>query len=78
MPGVHGAVAPTGSQWRRGGFALVDAFPVADGSTSAGRDTITNVRSVGARCSAAGVRVGGIGAENADFVVSDLRKLPAR
>jgi len=35
--GVHGAVAPTGPQWQRDGTVLVEAFPNADGSTSAGR-----------------------------------------
>ena len=75
VSGVHGAVAPTGSQWRRGGFVLVDAFPVADGSTSAGRDTITNVRT-SAHALAAGVRVGGIGAENADFVSAIYGSFP--
>ena len=75
VPGVHGAVAPTGSQWRRGGAAVVDAFPVADGSTSAGRDTITNVRTV-AHGVGAGVRVGGIGAENADFVSAIYGSFP--
>jgi RND superfamily putative drug exporter len=76
VPGVHGAVAPAGPQWRRGGVAVVDAFPVADGSTSAGRDTITNVRSA-AHASGAGVRVGGIGAENADFVSAIYGSFPA-
>jgi RND superfamily putative drug exporter len=75
VPGVHGAVAPTGSQWRRGGAAVVDAFPVADGSTSAGRDTITNA-STAAHARGAGVRVGGIGAENADFVSAIYGSFP--
>jgi putative drug exporter of the RND superfamily len=65
--GVHGAVAPAGPQWRRDGVALVDAFPVADGSTTAGRDAISAVRSA-AHAVGPGVRVGGIGAENEDFV----------
>ena len=75
VPGVHGATAPTGSQWRRAGVAIVDAFPVADGSTSAGRDTITNVRNA-AHASGPGVRVGGIGAENADFVSAIYGSFP--
>ena len=74
-PGVHGAVAPAGAEWRRDGVALVDAFPNADGSTSAGRDAITYVRSV-AHASGAGVRVGGIGAENADFVSAIYGSFP--
>ena len=75
VPGVHGAVAPSGSQWRRGGFALIDAFPLADGSTTAGRDTLTNARTA-AHAAGAGVRVGGIGAENADFVSAIYGSFP--
>jgi RND superfamily putative drug exporter len=75
VPGVHGAVAPAGSQWQRHGVAVVDAFPVADGSTAAGRDAITHVRSA-AHASGAGVRVGGIGAENADFVSAIYGSFP--
>jgi len=75
VPGVHGSIAPTGPQWRRRGLAVLDAFPVSDGSTSAGRDTITNVRTA-AHASGAGVRVGGIGAENADFVSAIYGSFP--
>ena len=75
VSGVHGAIAPTGPQWRRAGVAVVDAFPSADGSTSAGRDTITSVRTA-AHASGAGVRVGGIGAENADFVSAIYGSFP--
>ncbi len=75
VPGVHGAVAPAGPQWRRAGVAVVDAFPAADGSSSAGRDTIANVRTV-AHASGGGVRVGGIGAENADFVSAIYGSFP--
>jgi putative drug exporter of the RND superfamily len=67
VAGVHGAVAPVGGQWRRDGTALVDAFAVADSSTSDGQHTIDRVRTA-AHDLGAGVRVGGIGAENQDFV----------
>jgi RND superfamily putative drug exporter len=75
VSGVHGAVAPVSAQWRRDGTALVDAIPTADGSTSAGRDTVTAVRDV-AHDAGAGVRVGGIGAENADFVSAIYGSFP--
>jgi putative drug exporter of the RND superfamily len=75
VPGVHGSIAPAGPQWRRRGLAVLDAFPVSDGSTSAGRDTITNVRTA-AHASGAGVRVGRIGAENADFVSAIYGSFP--
>jgi putative drug exporter of the RND superfamily len=67
VPGVHGALAPAGGQWRRNGTAVLDVLGVADPSTSAGGDTLTRVRSA-ARSLDADVRVGGTGAENQDFV----------
>ncbi len=67
LPGVHGAVAPGGRQWQRSGTALVNVLPLADGSSAAGRETIDRVRDA-AHAAGPGVRVGGIGAENADFV----------
>jgi RND superfamily putative drug exporter len=65
--GVHGAVAPASPQWRRNGTAVADVFGVADESTSAGTATIDRVRT-DAHALGDGVRVGGIGAENQDFV----------
>jgi putative drug exporter of the RND superfamily len=67
VPGVQGAVAPAGVQWRRGGTAVLDVLGVADPSTSAGGDTLTRVQAA-ARALGDDVRVGGTGAENKDFV----------
>jgi RND superfamily putative drug exporter len=67
VPGMHGAVAPVGGQWQRAGVAEVDAFAVADTSTSAGADTLARAQSA-AHGVGRGVRVGGVGAENKDFV----------
>jgi putative drug exporter of the RND superfamily len=67
VDGVHGAFAATGLQWQRHGLAIVDAIPIADGSTDAGRATIDRVRTV-AHGIAPTVKVGGLGAENRDFV----------
>jgi RND superfamily putative drug exporter len=75
VPGVHGAFTATGPAWQRDGSTVVDAIPVADGSTSTGRDTITAVRTA-AHATAAGARVGGIGAENADFVSAIYGSFP--
>jgi putative drug exporter of the RND superfamily len=75
VSGVHGAFADASPQWQRNGTAVVDAFPVADGSTSAGRDTITNVRTAVHDADRA-VRVGGTGAENADFVSAIYGSFP--
>ena len=74
-PGVHGSLAPANAAWQRGGTAVVDAIPVADGSTPAGRDTITAVRDAAHDLGPA-VRVGGIGAENADFVSAIYGSFP--
>jgi RND superfamily putative drug exporter len=66
VPGVHGVVAPAGLQWNRLGTSIVDAIPTAETATAAGRDTVTAVRN--AAHAAPPTAVGGIGAQNADFV----------
>ncbi len=75
VPGVHGAFAVQSPQWQRAGTAVVDAIPFADGSTSAGRDTIKAARSA-AHGVGSNVRVGGIGAENEDFVSAIYGSFP--
>jgi RND superfamily putative drug exporter len=75
VAGVKGAFAPTGPQWQRAGTAVVDALPSADGSTSAGRDAIDNVRTA-AHAVGPGVKVGGIGAEDQDFVSAIYSSFP--
>ena len=71
VPHIHGAVAPTGPQWRTSGpggqAAEVLAFSVPDGSSSAGRDTLAAVRTA-AHGTGDDVRVGGITAQNEDFI----------
>jgi len=64
--GVHGAVAPASAQWRHAGAAVVEAFPVEDGSSGAGRETIDRVRD--AAHASGEVRLGGLGAQNQDFI----------
>ncbi len=78
VPGVHGAVAPAGSAWRRHGYAVIDVMPVADGSTAAGRDAIANVRSAAHAIDSPGpgLRVGGLGPEDADFVSAIYGSFP--
>jgi putative drug exporter of the RND superfamily len=75
LAGVHGAVAPGGAEWQRAGTAVIDAFPVADGSTSAGTATVDRVRTA-AHALGARIRVGGIGAENQDFVSAIYGSFP--
>ncbi len=75
VQGVHGAVAPALPSWRRAGTAVIDALSVADNSTPAGRDAIKRVRIVAHTVSPA-ARVGGIGAENADFTSAIYGSFP--
>lgn len=64
VPGVRDAVAPTGPVWRRDGTAMVDVQPVQESGTTAGKQTIADVRATAAEMK---VQVGGIGPENLDF-----------
>jgi RND superfamily putative drug exporter len=67
VPGVHGAVAPASPQWRHNGVAVVDALQTPDGSSAAGRDVLDRVRAVTDQLGD-GVRLGGLGAQNRDFI----------
>ncbi|WP_259312412.1 MMPL family transporter [Capillimicrobium parvum] len=67
VAGVHGAVAPDSRAWRRGGTALVEAVPVADSGSGAGRATLEGVRGA-AHAAGSDVHVGGEPAEGQDFI----------
>ena len=67
VEGVHGAVAPSDAEWRRGGSALVEAIPVPDSGSAAGETTLEGVRDA-ARETGPDVRVGGQPAANSDFI----------
>jgi RND superfamily putative drug exporter len=67
VPEVHGAVAPTDSGWRQGGTAIVEVFQRPDGGSAHGKDVTKEIRSV-AHDFGPGVRMGGIPAQNADFI----------
>jgi RND superfamily putative drug exporter len=75
VPGVHGAVAPDSPQWRRPGAAVVDAFTTADASTANARDTLTRVQTA-AHEAGADVRVGGLPAQNHDFIEAVYGNFP--
>jgi RND superfamily putative drug exporter len=66
VPGMQGAVAPTSPQWRQAGAAIVDSFSIPDGSSSEGRDTLDRVRS--AALASGDVHLGGLAAQNEDFI----------
>jgi putative drug exporter of the RND superfamily len=67
VEGIHGAVAPSDSSWRRGGTALVEAVPIPDSGSDAGEATLAGVRDT-AHAAGPDVRVGGQPASNADFI----------
>jgi putative drug exporter of the RND superfamily len=67
VEGIHGATAPAGSDWRRGGAALVEAIPIHDSGSDRGNATLERVRDVGHQAGP-DVRVGGQPAANADFI----------
>ncbi|MEO6857556.1 MAG: MMPL family transporter [Solirubrobacteraceae bacterium] len=75
VAGVHGAVAPASAAWRRAGTAIVEAFPIPDASTTAGLNTIDRARTA-AHAAGVGAGVGGIGAENEDFVSAIYGSFP--
>ncbi len=75
VSGVRGAVAPGTSGWRQAGTSLVVALPTADGSSSAGRTTLDRIRQA-ARAESGSVRIGGAGAENADFITAVYGSFP--
>jgi RND superfamily putative drug exporter len=67
IPGVHGSVAPGSPQWQHAGAAIVDTFTMADGSSAAGRHVLKRVR-VASHAAGPDVRLGGLAAQNEDFV----------
>jgi RND superfamily putative drug exporter len=67
VDGVHGAVAPSGPEWNRGGTHIVEAIPVPDSGSSEGNDTLSAVRGT-AHSAGPDVRVGGGPAANKDFI----------
>ncbi len=75
VDGVHGAVAPQSSAWRSGGEAEVLAIQTDDDSTSAGRATLDRVRDTAHRAGS-DVRVGGLPAQNADFISAVYGNFP--
>ena len=65
--GIQGAVAPKGPEWNRAGTHIVEAIPIPDSGTSAGRATLDGVRDT-AHAAGSDVRVGGGPAANQDFI----------
>jgi putative drug exporter of the RND superfamily len=79
VPGIHTVLAPTGAAWHRGDTALVEALPVAETSTAAGRATLTRVRDTINAAPAPrrlSVMVGGAGANLVDETHAFYSRFP--
>jgi putative drug exporter of the RND superfamily len=75
VPGVHGAVAPHSYQWRRYVGSVVDVFATPDNSSQAGRETLDRVRAA-LHASGADVHLGGLAAQNQDFIEAVYGNFP--
>ncbi len=75
VPGVHGAVAPALPDWRRPGSAVLDAFSTPDASTAEGRATLERVQSA-VHSAGPAVRLGGLPAQNRDFIEAVYGNFP--
>ena len=73
-PGVEAAVAP--SQWRRGGDALVEAFPTSDSASSASSNTISRIQDDVLPSTGVKATLGGVSPEDRDFVHAVYGKFP--
>ena len=65
VPGVDGAAAPTGPGWRKGGDAIVEAFPAVDGSSKHIQSIVTRVHKA---LNGTDATLGGVAAADRDFV----------
>jgi putative drug exporter of the RND superfamily len=70
-PGIDGAVAPP--DWRKGSSSLVEAFPSEDGAAKNVRSTIKRVRT---ELKGTGGTLGGVAAEDRDFVAAVSSNFP--
>jgi RND superfamily putative drug exporter len=75
VPGIYGAVAPNSPQWRHSGAAVVDAFATPDGSSPTGREIVDHIRSA-AHSAGPAVLVGGLAAQNQDFIKAVYGNFP--
>jgi putative drug exporter of the RND superfamily len=67
VPGVHGAVAPASPRWRHPQAAVVDAYSTPDASSASGRETLDRLRTT-VHATGPDVHLGGLAAQNADFI----------
>jgi len=74
VDGVYAAVTPDDVTWHHGGTSLVLVLPRAETGTDEGRATIARVRAAAA--AQPGVRVGGSGPQDVDFIDAVYGKFP--
>ena len=72
-PGIAGAVAPPGPDWKRGSTSLIEAFPSVDSAAKSVRSTITRVRD---ELKGTDGTLGGVAAEDRDFVKAVYGNFP--
>ena len=70
-PGVMGAAAPP--QWRKDGTSIVEAFASSDGASNQGKHTISAVQK---ELKGTDATLGGVAAEDRDFVKAVYSKFP--
>jgi len=73
-PGITAAVAPP--QWRRGGDALVEAFPTTDSASGSSSQTISRLQHDVLPTVHATATLGGVSPEDRDFVHAVYGKFP--
>ena len=73
VDGIHGAAAP--DAWQANGTAIVNAFPIQDGSVEASRDLVDELRST-LDGQPGDPRLGGQIAQNADFIDAVYSNFP--
>jgi RND superfamily putative drug exporter len=74
LPGAQLVTAPTGPAWQHGGRGIVDVLPRVDGSSSAGRQLLSQVRTISKTIP--GAMVGGQEAQSRDFVAAVYGSFP--
>src|SRR6266498_4075620 len=74
LAGAHLVTSPAGASWRRKGLRIIDVVPSADGSSSAGRQLLSRVRTISKTIP--GALVGGQEAQSRDFVAAVYGSFP--
>jgi RND superfamily putative drug exporter len=74
LPSAQLVTAPAGAAWQRRGLQIIDVLPQADGSSNAGRQLLSQVRTISKNTP--GSMVGGQEAQSRDFVAAVYGSFP--